>query len=92
MNAFLEPLGYGKIMGLDNVAAVCARVGLPSQEQVANFGGDKLFVPLDVFFIDIEACGFAEQSLDLGYACWPHELCPFASCRASDLTKSRCAR
>jgi hypothetical protein len=40
-------------------------IRLPPQEQVMNLGAYKIVVSFDIFFVDIETCGFAKEALKL---------------------------
>src|SRR5580692_5594446 len=66
VRALLQAFGYRQVPGLDDVAEVGPRGGLPYQQQVINRVVDEIEVALDVVAVDADAARGAEEALELG--------------------------
>src|ERR1700723_2298539 len=66
VRALLQALGYRQVPGLDDVADVGLRGGLPCQQQVINRVVDEIEVALDIVPVDADAARGAEEALELG--------------------------
>src|SRR6185437_6509198 len=80
VHALLEPLSYGQIPGLDDVAGVGPRGGLSHQQQVVDGVVDEIEVALDIVPVDADAARSPEEALELGSPSPAWSLPPCHSC------------
>jgi hypothetical protein len=66
VRAFLQPFGYGQVPGLDDVADVGLRGGLPDEQQLVDGVVDEIEVARDIVPVNADAACGTEEALELG--------------------------
>ena len=67
VDVLLHPFGDREIDRLDEVATICLRDGLATNEKIVDLTVDEIGVALEILFVDVEPRGRSEEALEPGY-------------------------